>query len=432
VNTMSNKTFIPAFKAKVGDWDYYICIMKYAEVARQVAFAYELNGNKDLGTMIQRGISDRTKSITSYLLDSPHRFLGSLIVATWGGDPTYTSMLMQDPDGMMEGLDQGFGVLTFDGTQQYFALDGQHRLKAIKDAIKQNPEIGREDICVLLVSHYDTPDGKEKTRRLFTNINRNAKSTTRGENIALDVDDAFAVLARRIVTDHLFLSKPGVVKIFSRIGGDDGDVRLAGSSVSKTDPRAFTTLAVLYEMLKPLSFGLSDELKLENRRPSDDVLEESYDVLATRLDDLLEHCGHLGKVLASASSARDVRAPKGNEGDGHPFMRPVVQKAVCQTVREILDQGTANWEEINSRLAQMDWRMGAVPWLAVFNEQNGKMISGKDFSALLHQLLRVHLAPPSKQEIKRARKAFKDLRGSSYPVTQEQMEGDLEDSLELT
>jgi len=60
------------------------------------------------------------------------------------------------------------------------------------------------------------------------------------------------------------------------------------------------------------------------------------------------------------------------------------------------------------------------------------MISGKDFSALLHQLLRVHLAPPSKQEIKRARKAFKDLRGSSYPVTQEQMEGDLEDSLELT
>jgi DNA sulfur modification protein DndB len=30
-------------------------------------------------------------------------------------------------------------VLTFDGTQQYFVPDGQHRLRAIKDALKQTP-----------------------------------------------------------------------------------------------------------------------------------------------------------------------------------------------------------------------------------------------------------------------------------------------------
>jgi DNA sulfur modification protein DndB len=62
---MTNKTFIPAFKANVGDWDYYICIMKYAEVARQVGFAYELGGNTDLNTMIQRGLSKRTQDIRS-------------------------------------------------------------------------------------------------------------------------------------------------------------------------------------------------------------------------------------------------------------------------------------------------------------------------------------------------------------------------------
>ena len=31
---MSNKTYIPAFEAAVGDWKYYICKMKYAEVDR--------------------------------------------------------------------------------------------------------------------------------------------------------------------------------------------------------------------------------------------------------------------------------------------------------------------------------------------------------------------------------------------------------------
>src|SRR5258708_5688904 len=124
---MANKTFIPAFKAKVGDWDYYICTMKYAEVARQVNFAYELGNNKDLNSMIQRGLSNRTGEITKYLLDSPHHFLGALIVACWRGDPDYVELRMVDPDGLLTGVDRGFGVLTFDGTQSYFALDGQHR-----------------------------------------------------------------------------------------------------------------------------------------------------------------------------------------------------------------------------------------------------------------------------------------------------------------
>jgi len=55
--------------------------MKYGEVARQVNFAYELGGNDELNTLIQRGISARTKGITDYLLKSKHRFLGGLVVA---------------------------------------------------------------------------------------------------------------------------------------------------------------------------------------------------------------------------------------------------------------------------------------------------------------------------------------------------------------
>src|SRR5262245_41841914 len=137
---MSNKTFIPAFQCAVGDWKYYICMMKYGEVARQVNFAYELGGkNVELGQMIQRGLSSRTKEITEYLLKSQHRFLGALVVAAWGGEPQYTPLSMDDPEGILKGLDREFGVLMFDGTQQYFALDGQHRLRAMKDALKQKP-----------------------------------------------------------------------------------------------------------------------------------------------------------------------------------------------------------------------------------------------------------------------------------------------------
>src|SRR5688572_25896112 len=197
---MSNKTFIPAFQCSVGDWKYYICMMKYGEVARQVNFAYEL-GNKstELGNIIQRGLSARTKDIAQYLLKSKHRFLGSLVIAAWGGEPQYTPLTMDDPEGMLRGLDREFGVLTFDGTQQYFALDGQHRLKAIKDSLMQEPELAKEDICVLIVTHYNTAEGRVRTRRLFSNINRNAKVTGQAENIALDEDDGFAILTRQML-----------------------------------------------------------------------------------------------------------------------------------------------------------------------------------------------------------------------------------------
>ena len=93
---MPSKTFVPAFEAKVGNWTYYSCLMSYAQVAREINFAHELGGNQDLGTMIQRGVGDRTKQITDYLLTNENRFLGAIIIAVWGGDPNYLPLEMDE------------------------------------------------------------------------------------------------------------------------------------------------------------------------------------------------------------------------------------------------------------------------------------------------------------------------------------------------
>ena len=328
---MTNKTFIPAFKAKVGDWDYYICIMKYAEVARQIGFAYEMGGNSDLNTMIQRGISARTQGIKDYILKSEHRFLGSLIVAAWGGAPKYIPVGMDDPDGVLAGIDRNFGVLTFDGTQQYFALDGQHRLKAIKESVRIKPEIGTEDICIIMVAHFDTEEGKLRTRRLFTNINRNAKATTSSENIVLDEDDGAAILTRRLLTEHEFLGEVGVVKIFTRIG-DEGDLKLAAGNVAQTEKKALTTISNLCDIVRALTFDLDPSMRNPSARPSDEVLETSYKIIAKRLDDIVRSAGDVRAKYVSGFSARDLRAPKGREREGHPFMRPVIQKSITRVV----------------------------------------------------------------------------------------------------
>jgi DNA sulfur modification protein DndB len=417
---MSNKTFIPAFQCNVGDWKYYICTMKYGEVARQIQFAYELGQNDELGQLIQRGITNRTKEITDYLVSSEHRFLGGLVVAAWGGEPTYTPLSIDDPDGFLKGLDRGFGVLTFDGTQQYFVLDGQHRLRAVKDAIKRDPNIGKEDICVLIVTHYDTDEGRVRTRRLFSNINRNAKQTAAAENIALDEDDALAILTRRLLEEHELLSHQHRVRVILSTT-DDGGIRLATGSVPKSDPKALTTFTVLYDLLQYLSFDQPGAIRNKTQRPSDEQLDACFSALSQRLDDLLEYCGDTRTRLEDAASARELRAPRNNESNGHPFMRPVVQKAVARAVSEIRQEELLEWDEIMKRLSLLDWKMGAAPWTAVFSSDSGKMLVGKDNTELLVRLLRVHLAPESKSDIQRARKSFKDIRNVAYPVTEEEL-----------
>lgn len=304
---------------------------------------------------------------------------------------------------------------SFDGTQSYFALDGQHRLRAIKDALKKDPSLGSEDIAVLIVSHYENEAGRERTRRLFTNINRNAKVTTAAENIALDEDDGYSVLTRRFLTDHEFLAKDKVVKV--TFVGDEGERRLAGKQIPATDKFAFTTIVLLRALLQDLWFeSATQDLK---DRPPAEVLDEAYDVLTQRVDSLLKACGDIVGRLESATSAREVRSPKGQEGSGHPLMRPIVQQAVVRVVRQIVNQKALTFEEVLSRLAELDWALQAAPWTAVYNVSTNKMITAEENVDLLAKLLYVHLAPPSMQEVKRARKAFKDITHAAYPIAED-------------
>lgn len=106
-------------------------------------------------------------------------------------------------------------------------------------------------------------------------------------------------------------------------------------------------------------------------------------------------------------------------------MRPVVQKALARVANDVVNQGALTWEQFCKRLEDFAWELGEPPWIAVFSPDAGKMLTGKDNTQLLEQLLRVHLAPPSLQEIKRARKQFKDIRGYAYPVSQDDLQHNL-------
>lgn len=381
----------PALQAEMGSWKYYIVKMRMREVASEVAFATEVYEDKTLDDAIQRDLNEgRVKrEIVSFLTRRPDRFFASLVVAAIGGQPKfYPVRITDDPQFQVfadQGLDQSFGVLTFSGDQKYYALDGQHRLKAIKTLMDPNDPLARscprgfdnEQISVLIVIKRDEPMNEflKSYRRLFSSLNRYAKPTDADTNIIMDEDDTFAILTRRLISEYEF---------FRWVRGSDSPrVQTKGKNLRSTDPH-FTSLQTLYQMNETLlssvsrqnlGWGPGDEgerdVKLFKRfRPlNEDYIDALYDELVVYWNALL-------KVLPELRSEATNRRVHGADDSGdlmdHFLFWPIGQELMAELARSLLDKRLseaelqAPTEESAARalapLASVSWDLHKAPW----------------------------------------------------------------------
>ena len=121
----------PAIKARMGRWEYYLARMSMREIAENIRYAEEIAGPTLLSEAIQRELrrSRATKEIASYLVKQNDRFFASIVVAVLGGEPQWHPVSLEDnPEFRMlssdKRLSEAFGVLTLNGEQDYYALDG--------------------------------------------------------------------------------------------------------------------------------------------------------------------------------------------------------------------------------------------------------------------------------------------------------------------
>ncbi len=283
----------PGMQAHMGRWNFYIVKMTMREVAEGVKFASDVYDNKTLDEALQRTLDESRvkKEIVAYLQRQPDRFFNSIVVAAIGGSPSWYPVTIEDDPqfSLFKGdrrLNSTFGILTFDGSQNYYALDGQHRLSGIKALVDPRSDTARdaprgfeqEEISVLIVvpgdEDLDETGFRERYRRLFGNLNRYAKPMDQVTNIIMDEDDAFAIITRRLISDHDFFSASGDANESYRIK------TTKGKNLSRQDPY-FTSLETLYDMniglldsrgRKNAGWGSgSDDLKTYKRfRPGDD------------------------------------------------------------------------------------------------------------------------------------------------------------------
>ncbi|MBT9556592.1 MAG: DGQHR domain-containing protein [Myxococcales bacterium] len=375
--------YVPAIKGKMGDWVYYVTAMKLAKIARETRLAAEIHKSSDLNSLIQREIGKRVEEeMVPYLLTQPQRFYGAIIVAVYGGEPEFNPVKVAehqllDDD---EKSTYGFGLLRFDGSQQYFALDGQHRLRSIQIALESNPDLGKEEVVVIIVKHENTPEGLSRTRRLFSTLNSHAKPTKMGLNIAIDEDDAVAIISRRLVYEHKYWGALGLVK-----------ADLVQKQLPPGDKNAayLTTLHALYEcnfiLLESFKGGLDIETA---NRPAADVLDEYYEFIASIWNDIFDSASDLQPIVKKLLKPGSLRSADPQRPGGSALARPLGQMVVAEVISAALRQKQPQVEFIRRLMTEVSYDLNSPPWAKViWNPETQKILSGKANRELVKHLL---------------------------------------------
>ncbi len=307
-------TYFPCVRGTMGDWTYYTTVMAVKDLVQYVRFAEQLSPNKDLDSMLQRELTTRATEIAHYLGSNDQRFFGSLIIAALDGKPRFRPITLGesilDDDGRV-------GVLQFDGTEQYYALDGQHRLAAFQIELKRAPDRYAEDqVSAIVICHASDQEGLTRARRLFTTVNRYAKKTSPATHTAMSEDDGVALVTRRLIREHPLFSR----RIKVMIVKNGKQIIASGNAMSPAD-RAYLMAIESFRKCNTdlLPKHLADEFKKEQQIPSFDSLEEAYASILDSWDKMVKAVDPWKELLKPEATVENYRIPAG----GHTLVRPI-------------------------------------------------------------------------------------------------------------
>ena len=325
----------------MGDWVYYPTLMKLKDIAERVKIAEEIYQSKTLSEMVQQEIKrKRGKEIKDYLLKQEQRFFNSLIVAIHEGDPSWHEITrlksnnQLDSEDIPEDVVAGIGILSLTGKEELFTLDGQHRLIGIKEAVAEAPHLGEDELSIIFIAHRTDMDGMERTRRLFTTLNKNAVRVSKGEIVALDEDDTMAITVRRLVSENSMFMEDRILNNVT-------------DNIPKSNQTCLTTIGNLYDLLSILFtkvYVISKKKTFNNRkdeltkvRQPNHILDEHYKNACDYFTRLTDSFLPLQKFVNTPDNSTVVKKYRHPEG-GSVLFRPIGLKILTEIIAELVEK----------------------------------------------------------------------------------------------
>jgi len=359
---------IPSLRARMGDWVYYIGLLRMEDIAERISIAEEIHSSKSLRDLLQRQLTDRSAEISKYLLSQQQRFFNAIVVGTYGGNPKWGELTISDKELIMElpdYLEGTLGILTLEGTEKLFAIDGQHRVSGIRQAVEDDPLLLEEEVCVIFVSSVSQeyrskdPEGFRRTRRLFSTLNRYAKPVGKKEIIALDEDDAIAIITRWLVEENpLFQDKISLKQT---------------KNIPVSDKTSFTSIVALYDVLD-IYLKEKGWKYFKRFRPPEDRLKELYKKSSDLWKTLVGNFRCL-KELQESSPADELAGKYRNRNGGHLLFRPIGLLILVKVLRQQIDSGLA-LDKAAKKLSKVPMEISENPWAGLlWDVKNRRMIT---------------------------------------------------------
>lgn len=372
---------IPALKAKIGTWDYYVTVLTFEQVDKYVSkIDDQLHKSESLKDLIQRSITDNYKSLKEYIIKQPELFFNSLVLAVYDDFPSWREIEFKYSN--VESY--SMGLLEFPGNHKIFPVDGQHRVEGIKAALIENPKLANEKIAAIFIGHKNDDSGKKRTRRLFSTLNRYAKPVTPDDIIALDEDDSAAIMTRELLEEYdLFTGKRVVYAKQKAIPFNNNDAITSIITLYQANIELFKAHYFEVHNKKLTKKGLEEQLKF---RPSEKEFN-SYRKFSYKFWD-----GFKGlDFIKSFMSQKDHFAKpfRNNEKGGNLIFRPVGFLPFVKAAILIKFRKGDSFKEIFKELQKLDFEINNKPWqYVVWTPVEKKMIMN---SASLTELLIIFL-----------------------------------------
>ncbi|MEH3107743.1 MAG: DGQHR domain-containing protein [Sphingomonas fennica] len=368
---------LPALFAQMGDWKYYSTVMRLGDAAERIDFAKEIaeiRAGKQLSDLIQRALTGaRASEIGNYLVTNKDRFFNSLVVAVYDGEPSWLEFnvnpTQSNPlDGEIpEWAANAFGFLHLTGDEVMFAVDGQHRLAGMINAIARKPEVADDRISVLVVAHKSTDAGRRRSRKLFTTLNRSAVQVGKSEIIALDESDAAAIVTRRLVEEHPFFSNGQVLAQYGT------------ANLSKTDSEHFVTIIKLYDLVGYVLGHIVNRLKREQIlrlkfvRPTEAELEKHYADVSAFFETLIKAIPELKEYFTARGDKAKAIIKRERHDEKNVLFRSVGLE-IFSRVTNYIQEDEGGWKEAIKALAKLPRHFTDTPYREVIYDITGDRI----------------------------------------------------------
>ncbi|NSI90783.1 DNA sulfur modification protein DndB [[Clostridium] scindens] len=384
---MGNMIRIPAIRSQMGIWIYYVSSLSFNDILDYISpINDELHKSRFLSEMIQRSVTENYKNIANYLETQEERFFNSLILAVYDGEPEWNEIRISE----FEDGDSPLGILTLSGKEKIFPVDGQHRVAGIKKALENKPILGKERVPVIFVGHSKDEVGMQRTRRMFSTLNRYAKPVSLRDIIALDEDDVVAIASRNLIDDTDLFLKDRILDSKSK-------------SVPETNRTALTTIIAYYECNKELLWlfvkdidviGL-DGKPIRGRKKVNEYIRHRPSERI--VNDFTKECYEFWKLIMLQCTKLNnytdgtVGRFRDKEG-GHIFFRPVALVQFAKVIVRIRESTDMEYKQIFKLFPErLMWLQHKLWRRILWDNIQKRMIMG---NSKLVELLLIYIIDP--------------------------------------